>query len=181
MSGGLLYILRPILNLMPTVQKPQIENKFNEKMVWTGVVLFIYLLCCQIPLYGVIQTTGSDPLYWMRVILASNRGTLMELGISPLITSNMVMEVLVNAKVIQFDSKIPEDKRLLKCAEKSNRINSSQSQILIEKNSQRKFFLNFFFNFSKIFFKCFQLLLLSLQPWLTCGQECTETWIKSEF
>lgn len=131
MSGGFLYILRPILNLMPTVQKPTTENQFNDKMVWTGVVLFIYLLCCQIPLYGVIQTTGSDPLYWMRVILASNRGTLMELGISPLITSNMVMEVLVNAKVIQYDPKIPEDKRLLQCAEKRKQYTSGFYLVLI--------------------------------------------------
>ena len=46
---------------------------------------------------------GADPFYWMRVILASNRGTLMEsgafpdieiplwprLGISPIVTSGV--------------------------------------------------------------------------------------------
>ena len=37
--------------------------------------------------------------YWMRVILASNRGTLMELGISPIITSGMVMQLLAGSKV----------------------------------------------------------------------------------
>ena len=31
--------------------------------------------------------SSKDPFYWMRVILASNRGTLMELGISPIVTS----------------------------------------------------------------------------------------------
>lgn len=34
-----------------------------------------------------IEWELADPLYWMRVILASNRGTLMELGISPIVTS----------------------------------------------------------------------------------------------
>merc|ERR1719379_756376 len=34
----------------------------------------------------------------MRVILASNRGTLMELGISPIITSGMVMQLLAGAQ-----------------------------------------------------------------------------------
>ena len=87
-------------------------------MIFTGLVLFIYLLCCQIPLYGVQRFSGVDPLYWMRVILASNKGTLMELGISPLITSNMVMEVLANARIIAYDSKIPEDRRLLQASEK---------------------------------------------------------------
>ncbi len=35
----------------------------------------------------------SDPLYWLRMMLASNRGTLMELGITPIISSGMVFQV----------------------------------------------------------------------------------------
>ena len=31
--------------------------------------------CCQL---WIKRCQGSDPFYWMRVILASNRGTLME-------------------------------------------------------------------------------------------------------
>lgn len=93
-------------------------SQFKDRALWTGIVLFIYLMCCQIPLYGVYKTTGGDPLYWMRVILASNKGTLMELGISPLITSNMVVEVMANARLIQYDPSIPEDKRLLQATEK---------------------------------------------------------------
>ena len=41
------------------------------------VTLVIFLVCCQIPLYGIKNTDNADPLY-CRVILASNRGTLME-------------------------------------------------------------------------------------------------------
>ena len=60
-------------------------------MIWTGITLFIYLVCSQVPLYGVIQTQTADPFYWMRVILASNKGTLMELGITPTVTAGMIM------------------------------------------------------------------------------------------
>lgn len=42
-------------------------------------------------MYGVYKSSNSDPFYWMRVILASNRGTLMELGISPMVTASMIM------------------------------------------------------------------------------------------
>ena len=40
------------------------------------VTLFIFLVCCQIPLYGVVNSKSSDPFFWMRVILASNRYVL---------------------------------------------------------------------------------------------------------
>jgi protein transport protein SEC61 subunit alpha len=44
----------------------------------------------------------------MRVILASNRGSLMELGISPLVTSSMIMQMLSGAKLIKVDQSIRE-------------------------------------------------------------------------
>lgn len=30
----------------------------------------------QIPLFGIMSSDSADPFYWMRVILASNRGGL---------------------------------------------------------------------------------------------------------
>jgi protein transport protein SEC61 subunit alpha len=42
----------------------------------------------------------------MRVILASNKGTLMDLGISPLITSNMIVSLIANSKLITFDRSV---------------------------------------------------------------------------
>ena len=50
-----------------------LQLPFREKMLWTGITLLIFLICCQIPLYGIMSTTSADPFYWMRVILASNR------------------------------------------------------------------------------------------------------------
>lgn len=54
----------------------------------------------------------------MRVILASNRGTLMELGISPIVTSGMVMQLLAGAKIIEVDQNNKEDKALFNGASK---------------------------------------------------------------
>lgn len=45
-------------------------------------------------LYGL---DTSDPLYWLRMMMASNRGTLMELGITPIISSGMVFQVCKTA------------------------------------------------------------------------------------
>ena len=41
------------------------QIKFNEKVMWTVISLFIFLVCCQIPLYGVnTSANGADPFYW---------------------------------------------------------------------------------------------------------------------
>lgn len=82
------------------------------------VTLFIFLVCCQIPLYGTSPSNSSDPFYWMRVILASNRGTLMELGISPIITSGLIMQLLAGSRIIEVNQNIKEDKQLFAGAQK---------------------------------------------------------------
>ena len=57
-------------------------------------------------------------MYWLRVILASNKGTLMELGISPIITSGMIMQLLAGAKIIEVNQNSKEDRELFQAAQK---------------------------------------------------------------
>lgn len=54
----------------------------------------------------------------MRVILASNRGTLMELGITPIITSGMIMQLLAGANLIEIDFSLKEDRALFGAGQK---------------------------------------------------------------
>merc|ERR1719401_1735374 len=65
-----------------------------------------------------MTSKSADPFYWMRVILASNRGTLMELGISPIVTSGMVMQLLAGSKIIDVDQSLKEDRALFSGAQK---------------------------------------------------------------
>uniref|UniRef100_A0A0E0II19 Translocon Sec61/SecY plug domain-containing protein n=1 Tax=Oryza nivara TaxID=4536 RepID=A0A0E0II19_ORYNI len=115
MAGGfrVLHLVRPFLAFLPEVQSADRKIPFREKVIYTVISLFIFLVCSQLPLYGIHSTTGADPFYWMRVILASNRGTVMELGITPIVTSGMVMQLLVGSKIIEVDNSVREDRALL--------------------------------------------------------------------
>ena len=108
----LIYLIEPISHLIPYVPKPKITIKPNEKLVWTGMVLFIYLIYSQIPLYGIYKTRDSDPLHYMRIILASSRGTLAELGRTPIILSSFLMGFLRTLRIISFYPNIKEDRIL---------------------------------------------------------------------
>lgn len=115
MGGGfrVIHLARPFLSFLPEVQNADRKVPFREKVIYTVISLFIFLVCSQLPLYGIHSTTGADPFYWMRVILASNRGTVMELGITPIVTSGMVMQLLVGSKIIEVDNNVREDRTLL--------------------------------------------------------------------
>jgi len=113
-----IHLIRPLVPVVPEVEKPTALVPFREKILWTICALLIYMVCSNLPLYGVQRASTSDPFYWMRVILASNRGTLMELGVSPLVTTGMVMQLLAGAKILDVDLDRKEDRVLFMAAQK---------------------------------------------------------------
>ncbi|KAF9411161.1 translocon subunit [Podila epigama] len=113
-----LHLIRPFMAVLPEIAAPERKIPFRQKVLWTAVTLFIFLVCSQVPLYGIMSSDSSDPLYWMRAILASNRGTLMELGITPVVTSGMFMQLLAGANLIEVDYSLKEDRSLFNGAQK---------------------------------------------------------------
>lgn len=110
-------LIKSISSVLPEVPKPTKKPSFNEKLIWTGIVLVVYLTMAQIPLYGV-ASGGNDPLAFSRVIFASQRGTLMELGIGPIVTAGLILQLLKGSEIIKLDFKNPADRVLFASATK---------------------------------------------------------------
>ena len=68
-----LELARPFLAILPDVPAADRKIPFKDKGLYTAVALFVFLVCSQLPLYGIRTNSGSDPFYWARVIMASNR------------------------------------------------------------------------------------------------------------
>lgn len=89
----------------------------RKRFITTLSCLAIFLVCSQLPLYGIKASSGADPLYWARMIMASSRGTVMELGTGPIITAGLVIQLLVGSKIIDVDQNVQSDRELMKTAE----------------------------------------------------------------
>jgi preprotein translocase SecY subunit len=116
MAGRFLSLFKPISRFMPEVATPKRKVGFNEKLFWTGMALILYLVMAEIPLYGV--GTGGWDLTYLRIIFASNRGTLMELGIGPIVTAGLILQLLVGSGIIGADMSNPDDRGLFTTASK---------------------------------------------------------------
>ncbi|KAJ5074569.1 protein transport protein sec61 subunit alpha isoform 1 [Anaeramoeba ignava] len=116
--GKFLDIITPLLVIVPEVQKPIKKIQFTEKLWWSFGALVAYLIASQVPLFGIIISNSSDPFYHMRVIMASNKFTLMELGISPIVTSSLVMQLLAGTGLISVDQSIKSEKAKFEAAQK---------------------------------------------------------------
>jgi preprotein translocase SecY subunit len=130
MPSKFLSIFKPICRIMPEVKQPDREVSFKEKFFWTAIVLVIYLFMSQIPVFGVSTTSGVDPFFWLRVILASNRGSLTELGIGPIVTAGLIMQLLQGSKLIKVDLTSPEDRALFTGTQKVMAIALTVFQII---------------------------------------------------
>ncbi|MCJ7632249.1 preprotein translocase subunit SecY, partial [Candidatus Bathyarchaeota archaeon] len=119
MPGRFLNLFRPITKVMPEVTPPDRRIPFRERLIWTALVLIAYLLMTEIPLFGVTRSSSQgDPYFYLRVIFASSRGSLMELGIQPIVTAGLLTQLLGSSGLIQFDNKSSEDRGLLAGATK---------------------------------------------------------------
>jgi protein transport protein SEC61 subunit alpha len=117
MPGRFLSLFKPVGRILPEIKKPERKVSFNEKIFWTGLVLVLFLVMTEIPLYGVSQE-AQDNFGQLRVIFASNRGTLMELGIGPIVTAGLILQLLAGSSIIKCDMSNPEDRGLFTSASK---------------------------------------------------------------
>lgn len=119
MSGfRVLDLVKPFSPFVPEVIAPERKATFQQRVMWTGITLLIFLVMSEIPLYGIASSDGLDPLFWLRMMLASNRGTLMELGILPIVSAGMVFQLLQGTKLISVDMSNKADREQFQTAQK---------------------------------------------------------------
>ncbi|OLS26169.1 MAG: Protein translocase subunit SecY, partial [Candidatus Heimdallarchaeota archaeon LC_2] len=94
------------------VEKPVKTPSFNAKLAWTFMALLLYLIMLKTPVYGYQEEGQTDPFAALRIILASQRGTLAELGIGPIVTSGMILQLLVGSKIISVNFDDSEERAL---------------------------------------------------------------------
>src|SRR4030042_2584406 len=117
MPGRFLSLFKPVGRVLLEIKKPERKVSFNEKIFWTALVLIIYLVMSEVPLYG-IPKSAQDEFSALRVIFASNRGTLMELGIGPIVTAGLILPLLVGFPMIKCNTSNPENTTLFPFANK---------------------------------------------------------------
>jgi preprotein translocase SecY subunit len=117
MAGRFLRLFKPIARGIPEIKPPERRVRFNEKLFWTAIVLVIFLVMSEVPLYGVTKTALGE-LAALRIIFASSRGSLMELGIGPIVTAGLILQLLVGSAMIECDMNNPEDRSLFTTASK---------------------------------------------------------------
>jgi preprotein translocase subunit SecY len=101
----------PVLTRMPTVRRPDGHVPFRRKIGWTAGVLVLYFFLSDVFLYG-LGTGSQDAFGAFRSILAGGQGTVLQLGIGPIVTASIVLQLLNGADLLGLDTSNPRDQQL---------------------------------------------------------------------
>ena len=99
-----------ISSKLPGIADPKGFISFKSRLKWTALVLLLFLILGQITLYGV-SATERVRLQFFELILGSSLGSLITLGIGPIVTASIILQLLVGSKIIGWDLKTPEGRK----------------------------------------------------------------------
>jgi preprotein translocase subunit SecY len=99
------------LNNLPEVASPtQKRLSFKEKLKWTLITLIIFFILGLMPLFGLGQN-ALQRFEYLSIILAANFGSMISLGIGPIVTASIVLQLLNGSGIIKFDLTSVEGKK----------------------------------------------------------------------
>jgi len=112
-----LYGLSRLVDVYPSITKPEGHVRFNQKLWTTVLVLIIYFMMTNVMIYGLSSST-LDIFSSFRAIMAGASGSIMHLGIGPIVTGSIIMQLFAGAKIIQLDLQNSGDKQLYQGVQK---------------------------------------------------------------
>ncbi|MBI1969698.1 preprotein translocase subunit SecY, partial [Candidatus Woesearchaeota archaeon] len=107
-----------IITNLPEVSSPtQRRLSFKEKLKWTLLILILYYILRLVPLFGL----GPNELArfeFLSVILGAEFGSIISLGIGPIVTASIVLQLLNGSGLVKFDLTTHEGKRMFQGIQK---------------------------------------------------------------
>jgi len=97
-----LDIYRKIVGYLPEVSQPKKKLSLKAKLYWTLGILVLYYVLAEIPLYGIAKEQATY-FQTLQLLLGARFGTLLTLGIGPIVTASIVLQLLVGANLLKFD------------------------------------------------------------------------------
>jgi preprotein translocase subunit SecY len=112
-----LFALKPLIERWPAVTKPEGHVNFRTKILWTLLCLLLYFILTNVTIYG-LQEGALDLFSQYRFIMAGASGSIMHLGIGPIVTASIILQLFVGAKIIRLDLQKKEDKAIYQGTQK---------------------------------------------------------------
>lgn len=110
--------LKSIFAFIPEVTHPD-EQKlgFNVKLKWTLIVLAAFFVLANVPLFG-LSVNALERFKYLAIILGTDFGSIISLGIGPIVMASIILQLLTGAGIINIDTTTVEGKKFFQGVQK---------------------------------------------------------------
>jgi len=96
-------LLDTIINHLPEVRGPKQKRlPFKEKLKWTLIILVIFFVMGLVPLFG-LGDNALQQFEFLSIILGASFGSIISLGIGPIVTASIVLQLLTGTGILNLD------------------------------------------------------------------------------
>ncbi len=100
-----------LLTNLPEVSHPtQRKLSFKEKLKWTAIMLVLFFILGLVPLFGLGQN-ALQRFELLSIILGASFGSIISLGIGPIVTASIVLQLLNGSGLVKFDTTTKQGKQ----------------------------------------------------------------------
>ena len=93
-----------IISVLPEVKGPTEKYlPFNTKLKWTLAILIAFFVLGVVPLYGLEESALAN-FEFLSIILGASFGFLTTLGIGPIVTASIVLQLLSGSGILKIDT-----------------------------------------------------------------------------
>ncbi len=111
-----------IASYLPSVKEPEKEQSLKEMLTWTGIILLIYFTLGEIMLWapgGVAPVQQAlQQLQTFQTLLGAQIGSIITLGIGPIVTASIVLQMMVGSELLPWDTNTQEGRQKFQAAQK---------------------------------------------------------------
>jgi preprotein translocase subunit SecY len=106
-----------IASYIPSIKEPVQKLTFNEKAKWTLIILVLFFVLGSITVYGVNPNAVAQ-FQFLEIVFGSRFGSIITLGIGPIVTASIILQLLVGSKIINWDLNDEYDKKKFSATQK---------------------------------------------------------------
>ncbi|PSH01685.1 MAG: preprotein translocase subunit SecY, partial [Nanohaloarchaea archaeon SW_10_44_10] len=106
---------------LPSVEEPDKEQTLKQMLTWTGIVLVLYFVLGSIDIYGANSAAveqALNSLQTFQTLLGAQIGSIITLGIGPIVTASIVLQMMVGSELLPWDTNTEEGQQKFQATQK---------------------------------------------------------------
>ena len=100
-------IVEKVVSYIPIIKEPKELLTFNDRLKHTFIILVLYFILASIPIWGV-SVEISERLRELMWVFGSAFGTIVSLGIGPIVMAGIFLQLLIGGEVLKININTPE-------------------------------------------------------------------------